>query len=126
MSSLNESIHEAVAERDAGQLKSLIISCEFTILSSSVDDEDQNVGAFIAEIDTIEALIVFSTDAIARSFVEGMKDPTGEDESIDGILIDGPSLLDYLPDDYGILLDAESENALIIEPDLIREIKNHA
>ena len=55
-----------------------------------------------------------------------MKDPTGEDESIDGILIDGPSLLDYLPDDYGILLDAESENALIIEPDLIREIKNHA
>mgnify|MGYP004150145679 FL=1 len=60
MSSLNESIHEAVAERDAGQLKSLIISGEFTILSSSVDDEDQNVGAFIAEIDTIEALIVFS------------------------------------------------------------------
>ena len=126
MSSLNESIHEAVAERDAGQLKSLIISGEFTILSSSVDDEDQNVGAFIAEIDTIEALIVFSTDAITRSFVEGMKDPTGEDESIDGILIDGPSLLEYLPDNYGILLDAESENALIIEPDLIREIKNHA
>ena len=126
MSSLNESIHEAVAERDTGQLKSLIISGEFTILSSSVDDEDQNVGAFIAEIDTIEALIVFSTDAITRSFVEGMKDPTGEDESIDGILIDGPSLLEYLPDNYGILLDAESENALIIEPDLIREIKNHA
>ena len=126
MSSLNESIHEAVAERDAGQLKSLIISGEFTILSSSVDDEDQNVGAFIAEIDTIEALIVFSTDSIARSFVEGIKDPTVEDESIDGILIDGPSLLEYLPDDYGVLLDAESEHALIIEPDLIREIKNHA
>jgi len=61
---------------------------------------------------------------VAKSFVDDADTMIAADDEIDGIIIEGEALLQYLPKDYGILLDAESDDALIIEPELIKAVKN--
>ena len=124
MSTLNESIQQAVADREVNQLLSLIKDNEFILISNSEDDEGQNFGAFVAEIEDMEALLVFSTNEVAKSFVDDADTMIAADDEIDGIIIEGEALLQYLPKDYGILLDAESDDALIIEPELIKAVKD--
>ena len=123
MSSLNELIHEAVAERDLSEIHSLIKNNEFILLSTAQDDQEGHEGAFIADIDGMEALMVFSSNEVAKQFVDESSDSISPDEEIDGIIIEGEALLDYLPAHYGILLDAECESALIIEPELVQQVK---
>ena len=85
------------------------------MISNSEDDEGQDFGAFVAEIEDMEALLVFSTNEVAKSFVDDADTMIAADDEIDGIIIEGEALCNTLPKDYGILLD-ESDDALIIEP----------
>lgn len=123
MSSLNELIHEAVAERDLSEIHSLIKNNEFILLSTAQEDQGGHEGAFIADIDGMEALMVFSSNEVAKQFVDESSDSISPDEEIGGIIIEGEALLDYLPEHYGILLDAECDSALIIEPELVQQVK---
>ncbi len=123
MSSLLDSIQEAVAEREAKKLKSLIESHEFIVLSTASEDGDEPEGAFTAQIEEMEALVVFSSEEIAEGFVESSSDLFGDDEEVEGILVAGPALLEFLPVDFAVLLDPETDNAVILEPKLIEEIK---
>ena len=79
MSSLNELIHEAVAERDLSEIHSLIKNNEFILLSTAQDDQEGHEGAFIADIDGMEALMVFSSNEVAKQFVDESSDD--EDDS---------------------------------------------
>jgi len=126
MSSLCESIHDAVAERDVPLLYSLMVGKEFILLSNSKDEQDQHDGAFIAEIDEMEALMVFTEDSVARKFVDEAGAALPDDEEVDGIYIEGLALIHYLPEEFGIMLDAECDHALIIEPEIMRNVKKLA
>jgi|GEM_PF-3100569 hypothetical protein len=126
MTSLCETIHEAVADNDLPLLYSLVTKNEFILLSSSKDEQGRHDGAFIVEIDDMEALLVFTENDIAKQFVEGANASAEDPEEIDGIYIEGPALIDYLPSDYAIMLDADCDNTLIIEPGIIRSLKQMA
>lgn len=124
MSNLNELIHQAVADRNISEIHSLIKNNEFILLSTAPDGEEEHEGAFIAEIDGMEALMVFTSNEVAKQFVDESNDSISPEEEIDGIIIEGEALLDYLPEQYAILLDAECESALIIETELMLQVKN--
>ena len=123
MSSLCESIHNAVAERDIPTIHSLFAKSEFILLSSSRDEEDQHDGAFVAEIEEMQMLLVFTENAKAHQFVDKAGHSISANEEVDGIYIEGLALIDYLPSEFGILLDAECNNALIIERELMQTVK---
>ena len=125
MTNSHAKFHDAVSERDPIQLRSVILANEFVLLSTATgeEDEDENVGAITAEIGEIEALVVFSSEQAAGHFVHESNDLFGEDEEVDGIVVEGAALLDYLPDGFGILLDAESDEAIVVEPNLMRQVK---
>jgi hypothetical protein len=118
-------IHDAVSERDTSQLRSLLIGGEFVLLSTTRNeqDDDGNIGAITAEIGDIDVLVVFTSEQSAGHFVHESGDLFEEDEEVDGIVVEGDALLDYLPDGFGILLDPESDGALVIEPAIIAEVK---
>ena len=125
MSDIPSPIHDAVTQQDAIQLRALIVGSEFVLLSTtkSEQDEDGNIGAITAEIGDIEVLVVFSNEQTAGHFVHESGDLFEEDEEVDGIVIEGNALLDYLPDGFGILLDPDSDEAIVIEPAFIAEVK---
>lgn len=125
MTNPHAKFHDAVSERDPIQLRSLIVTNEFVLLSTtkSEEDENENVGALTAEIGEIEVLVVFSSEEAAGHFVDQSGDLFEEDEEVDGIVVEGAALLDYLPDGFGILLDAESDEAIVVEPSLMHQVK---
>ena len=125
MSETPSPIHDAVTERDASQLRALIVGGEFVLLSTtkSEQDDDGNIGAITAEIGDIEVLVVFSSEQTAGHFVHESGDLFEEDEEVDGIVVEGDALLDYLPEGFGILLDPESDEAIVIEPAIIAEVR---
>jgi hypothetical protein len=55
--------------------------------------------------------------------VQESGDLFASDESVDGVVVDGEALLEYLPDGFGILMDPESDSAIVIEPGLLRDVK---
>ena len=91
--------------------------------TKSEEDDDGNIGAITAEIGDIEVLVVFSSEQAAGHFVHESGDLFQEDEEVDGIVVEGDSLLDYLPEGFGILLDPESDGAIVIEPAFIAEVQ---
>ncbi len=126
MASSSDSLHDAILERDAKRISELILAAEFVLLNTVVgeDEDDSNVGAMTAEIEDMEVLVVFSEENSAGEFVRENGDLFEEDEEVEGVVVEGAALLDYLPDDYGILLDPKGEEALVLDASLIAEIKS--
>jgi len=124
MPDTNTNLHDAITEGNVTELHSKILASEFVLLSTSKaeDNEDENVGALTAEIGDFEVLVAFTSEENAGAFVQEMGELFGEDESVDGILVEGAAMLEYLPEGYGLLLDPELENSSIMDPRVTAEI----
>ena len=124
MSDKAKALHEAILERDPGKIHEKMAESEFVLLNThTAEEDDNNVGAMTAEIEDVEVLVVFSEEAAAAEFVNDNGELFEEDEEVEGVVVEGTALLDYLPDDYGILLDPKGEEALLIDPSMVSEIK---
>lgn len=113
-------LSDAIAERDAEQIRALILAKEFVLLcvAESDDEDDESVGALTAEVGDFDVLVAFTSEQNAGIFVGEMGDLFEDDESVDGVVIEGDAMLQYLPQDCGILLDPETEEASVIDPAL--------
>ena len=124
MSDTNANLHDAITEGNVPELHTKILASEFVLLSTSQseDSEDENIGALTAEIEDFEVLVAFTSEENAKNFVQEMGELFAEDESVDGILVEGAAMLEYLPEGYGLLLDPELENASIMDPRMTADI----
>lgn len=124
MSDSKPNVHEAITDGDVQDIHSKILASEFILLSTSKADEneEENVGALTAELEDVEVLIAFTSEENAKAFVDGMDDLFSEDESVDGILVDGAAMLEYMPDGYGLLLDPELEPCSLMKPDVTASV----
>lgn len=114
---------DAISERDASRVRSLISEADFFVISvSDDDDENDEVAAMTAEIGEFEAVVAFTSEKAATVFVTEREDLFGDEEGIDGVLVEGTMLLEYLPEGFGLLLDPESETASVIDPSLASEV----
>lgn len=114
------------ATRDVDSLRKVILAGEFVLISVSSgedgDDDDDGYGALTAEIDGFEALVVFSSETLAGEFVNGQEDLFEDGEEVEGIVVEGDALLEYLPDGFGMLVDPEFDDASVIDPPLAKSI----
>jgi hypothetical protein len=119
----NESqLSDAISRRDASQVRSLIQDSDFFVISISEGDDDEEVAAMTAEIGEFEALVAFTSEKSAGTFVTERGDLFGDEEGVDGVMVEGAMLLEHLPEGFGLLFDPENEEASIIDPSLAQEV----
>ena len=123
MSDADNQLIAAISERNASQVRSLILAREFVMISiSGEEDDDDNVGALTAEMGDFDVLVVFTSEQNAGVFVREMGELFENEEEVDGVVVEGNAMLEYLPEGFGILLNPEIESACVIEPALAAEI----
>ncbi len=107
-----------VEDENIDGLRSLLLSREFVLISVSDEgegDAEDAYGALTAEIDAgYEALVVFTSEEIAGQFVNQQEDLFEDGEEVEGIVVEGDALLEYLPEGFGMLIDPEVEKSTCI------------
>ncbi len=124
-SSLEAQLAGAVEERDAVRVRQLIDSAEFVLLTAADEEDDDEEGAnvFSTELDGMDLLVAFSNEDAAGEFVNSMGDVYEEDEEIEGYVLDGDALLQFMPPGHGLFLNPESDDSLIIDQDLLELVQ---
>lgn len=115
----------AIIDRDAATIRQHVLGREFILINISDeedDEEEDQMGALTAEIDNFDVLVVFTSEETAGHFVESMGEMFEDQDDITGFVVEGQALLEYLPDHFGLLINAESENAQVVDPLLVSEV----
>jgi len=124
MSDQNSNLHDVISRGNVPEIHSTILASDFVLISTSKvgENDDDTIGALTAEIEEVEVLVAFTTEENAKMFVNAMAEFFEEDESVDGIIVDGAAMLDYMPEGYGLLLDAELETNTLMAPNVTAEV----
>lgn len=122
---LENQLADAVEERDAVQVRELFGQGEFVLLTlpEEGDDEDEGANVFSAEVDGMDLLVAFTNEQAAGDFVNAMEDTYEEGDEIEGYVLDGDALLEYMPPGHGLYLNPESDESLVIDMDLLELVQ---
>ncbi|TWT81002.1 hypothetical protein CA13_24490 [Planctomycetes bacterium CA13] len=119
----NHALDAAIADRDVSKIRTLILGLQFVLINIDDDEEDdESMGALTAEVEEEEVLVAFTSEEHAGQFVEEMGDLFTELDEVQGFIVDGETLLDYLPEEFGLLLNPETDEKQIIDGGLVSEI----
>ena len=124
MTPVEEQLLEAVADRDASALRSMLAEGTFVVISIISGDEtdEDEISTLRAEVGDFEALVAFTSETKASVFVQEMEDLFEENDEVEGMFVDGDALVDLLADGLGLLLNPEDESAAVIDPELAKQI----
>lgn len=122
--SLENQLADAIQERDAVLVRRLMEQAEFVLLTVNSDetgeDEDEDGPHVMSkEVDGMELVVAFTNDQAAGDFVHSASDLYQNDEDVQGYVLDGDALLQYMPPEYGLLLNPESDPSMIIDGELL-------
>lgn len=119
--SLESKLADAIEQRDAVLVRQLIDAAEFVLLTMSDEEDDDEEGAnvFSTDLDGMELLVAFTNEDAAGDFVRSMEEIYEEGDEIEGYVLDGDALLQYMPPEHGLYLNPESDDALVIDHDLL-------
>ena len=114
----------AIKDRDPGRIHQELLKQQFLLINVDEDEsgDDEFIGTLTVPVDDFLALVVFTHEDHAAAFIESEPDLFDSEEEVEGFLVDGQALLDFLPESYGLVLNANSDNAQVLEPDLVKEL----
>lgn len=123
---LESKLAGAIEQRDAVLVRQLFDSAEFVLLTVSDEEDDDNEGAnvFSTDLDGMDLLVAFTNEQAAGDFVRSMEEIYEEGDEIEGYVLDGDALLDYMPPEHGVFLNPESDDSLVIDHELIELVQN--
>ncbi len=115
---------DLLAEGDAAKIRSQMNGMEFVLISMSdgEEEDDEDGGALTAEIDGCDALVIFTNEPFAGKFVEEQSDLFEDVEEVEGLVVEGEALLEYLPEGFGMLFDPEVAEGVMVDPELAAKI----
>lgn len=111
------SLVEAIEAEDKEAIMTWIRGEQFTLVSLS-NDED-SLSAMILETEEFPALVAFMSSEHAEEFVDSIADQI-EGEEVDLFEVSGEDLLTPLAKEFGLLINPESDDAVMIEPALLQ------
>ncbi|MCM2373071.1 SseB family protein [Aporhodopirellula aestuarii] len=118
-----QSFREAILRHDVASITQQLVESQFVLIHLAEEAESDDVlGALTATSGGRDYLVAFSSQKHASRFVESRSDLFEEESEVSGFWVDGRTLLDYLDDELGILLNPDGEGHRQIEVDLVREI----
>ena len=123
--SLESKLADAIEQRDAVLVRQLFDTAEFVLLTVSDEEDDDEEGAnvFSTDVDGMDLLVAFTNEQAAGDFVRSMEEIYEEGDEIEGYVLDGDALLDYMPPEHGVFLNPESDDSLVIDHDLIQLVQ---
>ena len=77
------------------------------------------MSALVVETEEFPAVVAFMSSEDAQRFVDSIADQI-EGESVNLFEVDGDALLQPMSEDFGLLINPESDDAIMIEPRLLR------
>lgn len=107
----------AIEAEDKTAILDWIRGEQFTLVSLSNDEE--SLSAMILETDEFPALVAFLSSEHAEQFVDSISDQI-EGEEVDLFEVAGEDLLEPLSSEFGLLINPESDDAVMIEPKLLQ------
>jgi len=107
----------AIEARDKSAILDWIRAEQFTLVSLSNDEE--SLSAMILETEEFPALVAFLNSDHAEQFVDSISDQI-EGEEVDLFEVSGEDLLAPLSTEFGLLINPESDDAVMIEPKLLQ------
>ena len=107
----------AIEAEDKSAILDWIRGEHFTLVSLSNDEE--SLAAMILETEEFPALVAFLSSEHAEQFVDSISDQI-EDEEVDLFEVAGEDLLVPLSSEFGLLINPESDDAVMIEPALLQ------
>ncbi len=114
---------EAMSEGDKQAIDRWIRNEQFTLVAlAEVDGESEEEGALsalVVETEEFPAVVAFMSSEDAQRFVDSIADQI-EGESVNLFEVDGDALLQPMSEDFGLLINPESDDAIMIEPRLLR------
>ena len=114
----------AINDRDATKLVALMQKAEFIMIRVGEEEEDDgSLGALTADVEDFDVLVTFTNQENGSRFISTMGDIFEEGEEVEGFFVDGSALLEYLPEDFGLLIDPENPTTTIIDPTLMKEVR---
>ena len=110
-------LSSAINDRDATRLQTVLAGIDFILINieDDQDEDDENIGALTAQIDDYDALVAFTSEDNASEFVQSMGELFDTDDEIEGFMVEGSTLLEFLPEGFGLLLNPESEQKQIVD-----------
>lgn len=101
---------------------------DFTLIRDGDEDmSEDDFGGLILEVEGFPALVAFTSAECAGNYVATEPELIGEDGTVPGFVVEGKSILDNLPEGYGLLLNPETdEQCHVLSPDFIEELKELA
>ena len=112
-----EGLVSAIEAEDKTAILDWIRGEQFTLVSLSNDEE--SLSAMILETDEFPALVAFLSSEHAEQFVDSISDQI-EGEEVDLFEVAGEDLLAPLSSEFGLLINPESDDAVMIEPKLLQ------
>ncbi len=108
---------DAIEAEDKTAILDWIRGEQFTLVSLSNDEE--SLSAMILETEEFPALVAFLSSEHAEQFVDSISDQI-EGEEVDLFEVAGEDLLAPLSSEFGLLINPESDDAVMIEPKLLQ------
>lgn len=123
--SFESKLAEAIDERDAVLVRQLMDTAEFVLLTMNEEDEDDEEGAnvFSTDVDGMELLVAFTNEQAAGDFVHSMEEHYEDGDEIEGYVLDGDALLEYMPPQFGLFLNPESDDSILIDFELLELVQ---
>ncbi|KLU06980.1 hypothetical protein RISK_000781 [Rhodopirellula islandica] len=111
----------AIEQRDAACLADCLMAHSYVLIHLREEDPSDELGALTAELEGTPYLVAFTGQAQAAEFVELRADLFGDDE-VGGFIVDGETLLDYVADGHGLLLNADLKSMCRVDAELISDV----
>ena len=124
--SLESQLAGAIQQRDAVRVRQLIDAAEFVLLTMSDEgdgDDEEGANVFSTDLDGMDLLVAFTNEDAAGEFVHSMEEIYEEGDEIEGYVLDGDALLQYMPPDHGLFLNPESDDSLVIDYELLELVQ---
>lgn len=113
------SLFAAIEASDAARIADVIVSQFFTLFDVTDDSTEDEFGALTAEMEDVPVLVAFTSEGHAADFAGAMPDLFEADGAVPGFIVDGGTLLTHLPEEFGVLLNPETDDCYFLPPDLV-------
>ena len=124
--SLETQLSDAIEQRDAVRVRQLMEPAEFVLLTipdETDEDDEEGANVFSTELEGMNLVVAFTNEPAAGDFVHSMEEIFEEGEEIEGYVLNGDALLEYMPPEHGLFLNPESDDSLVIDHELLELVQ---
>ena len=118
-----EELIQAIDDGNASDIATFFHQRDVILAENPEESGDGGRAAMIAEVDGFAAVVAFTSTDHARTFAEEVPEVLDEEGGLRTFEVSGADFLLGLDDEFGVMLNPESEDNIVLPPDLVQKVK---